>query len=75
MLDQLSIDYEKIIKVLESCKTEKHLDSTLALYKLWEKKYIFDVEEKTTLSINIMRSNFWAEYKTKRLQIGKPYFI
>lgn len=59
-------DFEWVIRVLESSKTNSHLDCVLNCFKLWESKYCgenLNLENKKI--IKSLRLEFWALFKNK----------
>ena len=74
MLLQLNLknafqDFEWLIRVLESAKSQTQMDAVLKCFELWERKHFgnhLTISEQSTM--NRLKSNFWATYKNKNIQ-------
>lgn len=65
------IDFEWVVKVLESSSDESQLETSLKCFNLWCSKHIDSSLTKTEKNTVLKLSdNFWKMYKEKNSKIG-----
>ena len=65
------MDFEWVIKILESSEDENHMKTTLKCFSLWDSKY--SDSSLTRLESDVitkLKLNFWSLYKDKNSKIG-----
>ena len=68
------VDFEWVMKILESAENKNQIDVVEKCFRLWEIKHITkNVSVIDMTSINNLRRNFWVVFKNKNITIGQPF--